>query len=145
MNVLAQINGIDQLAVFDGVNDANGASGESHPGLADSDQNQIVVTDPAVLASVFTGTGNNLITGDAGNDILFGNTGNDEMHGGTGDDVLYGWSGNDLLFGNAGNDFCSAVSVYPSAFCYKGTRMTQLRHLCNSCYAMMPCRQRRPT
>ena len=49
-------SGIDSLAAFDGVADGRGTSGFGHALLL-QDQAQRSITDPALLARVFTGTG----------------------------------------------------------------------------------------
>ncbi|GHF25570.1 serralysin [Kordiimonas sediminis] len=65
--------------------------------------------------TIWAGSGDDLVIGDASNDILGGGLGHDEMHGGGGADVLYagtstgadtlfGEGGNDTLFGGAGDD-----------------------------------------
>ncbi len=48
--------------------------------------------------------GSNVINGGAGNDKLFGHGGSDLLQGGAGDDELYGESANDVLEGGSGND-----------------------------------------
>ncbi|MFZ3185740.1 MAG: calcium-binding protein [Pseudomonas sp.] len=72
------------------------------------------------LRQVFSGLGNDTITGnsygntlygESGNDIIYGNSDastveydHDVLYGGAGDDKLYGYYGNDLLKGGSGND-----------------------------------------
>lgn len=51
-----------------------------------------------------TGTGNDLIFGNAGADKIYGGYGDDELHGGDGDDSLSGFYGNDHLIGGDGDD-----------------------------------------
>ena len=62
---------------------------------------------------VFTGAGNDTVTGTSGddyistgsgNDSLLGNLGNDTLVGGSGNDTADGGGGNDLVFGDDGND-----------------------------------------
>ncbi|NEZ54989.1 calcium-binding protein, partial [Adonisia turfae] len=64
--------------------------------------------------NVFTGAGNDTITGTAGNNVIstgagndrvFAGAGNDTIYGGPGNDVLRGQNGNDRIFGQAGNDW----------------------------------------
>ncbi|MBK7876700.1 MAG: choice-of-anchor E domain-containing protein [Planctomycetes bacterium] len=57
ISVPESIDGNDPLAVFDGALDYDGPSGEQHLNLNGASSNSILITDPAVLASVFTGTG----------------------------------------------------------------------------------------
>ena len=52
-----QICGIDALSVFDGFVDFRGPSGVTHALLSQTSQATVSITDPAVLASVFTGSG----------------------------------------------------------------------------------------
>ncbi|MDX1919081.1 MAG: calcium-binding protein [Candidatus Caenarcaniphilales bacterium] len=65
------------------------------------------------IFTVFTGSGNDTITGGnkseslnsgSGNDTVNGGGGNDTIDGGSGDDTLNGDAGNDSIFGNSGND-----------------------------------------
>ena len=64
-------------------------------------------------ASLFGGTGNDVLTGGSGADLLFGQAdndtllgkgGNDQLFGGAGNDVLIGGDGDDQMFGEAGDD-----------------------------------------
>jgi Ca2+-binding RTX toxin-like protein len=64
-------------------------------------------------ATLFGGSGNDVITGgsgadeifgQAGNDTLFGRGGNDLLFAGDGNDVITGGDGNDQAFGQSGND-----------------------------------------
>lgn len=66
------------------------------------------------------GTGDDLLEGAAGDDVLVGDAGNDILRGGSGDDVLRGGSGldnitlgtgNDIVFGDDGNDFINGDGV----------------------------------
>ena len=63
--------------------------------------------------NLFTGGGNDNVTGSAlansiftqgGNDTVFGGDGDDTLNGGDGDDWLSGDAGSDVLFGGAGRD-----------------------------------------
>ncbi|NKD78094.1 calcium-binding protein, partial [Haematospirillum sp. H1815] len=65
------------------------------------------------IENVWSGYGNDELTGDdkdnkligrAGNDTLDGGAGNDELEGEDGNDTLYGGAGNDTLYGEGGND-----------------------------------------
>ncbi len=65
------------------------------------------------IRDVYSGSGDDYITGDSqdnylmgfiGNDILDGGTGNDYLYGGDDDDSLYGGTGNDNLYGGGGSD-----------------------------------------
>ncbi len=56
------------------------------------------------VQSAYTGSGDDILIGDAGNNWLGGGTGADVLWGGAGDDILRGGAGNDVLFGEAGND-----------------------------------------
>lgn len=53
---------------------------------------------------VASGSGADVMKGDAGNDRLNGTYGNDKIKGGSGDDNLAGQQGNDYLEGNSGDD-----------------------------------------
>jgi len=58
----------------------------------------------SLIANLFSGAGNDTITGNAaGNDIRAG-AGNDKAAGGAGADTIAGGAGNDTLAGDAGND-----------------------------------------
>ena len=51
-----------------------------------------------------SGSGDDLLLGDAGNDTMFAKGGTDLMHGGDGNDTLVGGAGNDVMHGDAGDD-----------------------------------------
>ncbi len=53
---------------------------------------------------VFTGNGNDIITGTSGNDHIYTGGGNDRVYGGLGNDLISGQDGNDILYGQAGKD-----------------------------------------
>ncbi|MFD0978426.1 M10 family metallopeptidase C-terminal domain-containing protein [Tropicimonas aquimaris] len=53
---------------------------------------------------LFSGPGNDMLTGTAGANRIWGNAGNDTIEGGAGDDALDGGAGNDNLFGGDGAD-----------------------------------------
>lgn len=55
--------------------------------------------------SVVSGSGNDLIFGEAGIDSLMGGAGNDSIVGGNDADYLYGGLGNDVLIGGNGADW----------------------------------------
>jgi Ca2+-binding RTX toxin-like protein len=83
-------------------------------GLGGNDTITINETNGAMpRASLFGGTGNDVLTGGSGNDLLFGQAdndtllgkgGNDQLFGGAGNDVLTGGDGDDKMFGEAGDD-----------------------------------------
>lgn len=53
---------------------------------------------------VFTGNGNDIITGTSGNDYIYTGGGNDRVYGGLGNDFISGQDGNDVLYGQSGAD-----------------------------------------
>src|SRR5215218_5264629 len=64
-------------------------------------------------ANLFSGAGNDVLTGGSGTDLLFGQAGNDtllgkggadQLFGGSENDTLTGGTGDDQVFGEAGND-----------------------------------------
>jgi Ca2+-binding RTX toxin-like protein len=59
---------------------------------------------PLPNATLFGGSGDDVLIGGSGADRLFGGDGNDTLLGNGGDDVLDGGSGNDALTGGAGSD-----------------------------------------
>jgi Ca2+-binding RTX toxin-like protein len=59
---------------------------------------------PLPNATLFGGSGDDVLIGGSGADRLFGGDGNDTLLGSGGDDVLDGGSGNDALTGGAGSD-----------------------------------------
>lgn len=63
-----------------------------------------------VGVEVYSGGGDDAITGSGFNDFLFSGVGDDTVNGGGGDDVILGDSGADSLSGEAGND-----SIYVDA------------------------------
>jgi Ca2+-binding RTX toxin-like protein len=75
------------------------------------------ILDAADIESVFGGSGNDYLTGNAranqlngnsGNDVLVGNGENDKLWGGAGRDIIVGGAGADSLFGGAGDDILIA-------------------------------------
>jgi Ca2+-binding RTX toxin-like protein len=58
--------------------------------------------------TVSGGDGNNTLYGEAGNDNLTAGTGNDTIFGGDGNDVIAGGNGSNALYGEAGNDTLTA-------------------------------------
>ncbi|MER8628409.1 hypothetical protein NKH55_01335 [Mesorhizobium opportunistum] len=59
---------------------------------------------PASGATVYGGTGNDIIFGLAGNDWLSSDSGDDILYGGAGNDIMQAFDGNDRLIGGKGND-----------------------------------------
>jgi hypothetical protein len=60
--------------------------------------------NPGTEATVFGGTGNDVVTGNDGTQVLKGEDGDDKVFGGVGDDFLDGGPGNDLLLPDVGFD-----------------------------------------
>ena len=56
---------------------------------------------------LYGGQGNDLLDGGAGSDILHGDSGYDLLFGRDGDDTLQGGYGNDILYGGLGDDYLS--------------------------------------
>ncbi len=80
------------VADFAGGNDTYNAAGQS------------------VAATVYAGSGDDVIIGGAGNDFLWGEAGNEMISGGFGADVLVGGTGADWLWGATGTDVIYANS-----------------------------------
>ncbi len=111
--------GNDMLATNDGADDISGGSGNDIVSyVARTDDLTINLADDATandgaigeldivhsdIEGVFSGLGNDLITGGPGRDFLDGGSGNDTLLGGDGNDVLIGDRGTDSLDGQAGN------------------------------------------
>ena len=72
--------------------------------------------DDTITGSV----GSDMIFGEEGNDTIYGDAGNDDINGGDGDDSLYGEAGNDCLHGDAGNDLLIGGAGNDSLFGYVG-------------------------
>lgn len=89
-------SGGDQVVSLDNV--AN--DGDAHSGMQDNVHSDI--------ENVYTGTGNDTITGSARNNLLNGGTGRDTVQGAAGRDSLFGDRGHDRLSGGAANDFLSS-------------------------------------
>jgi hypothetical protein len=51
-----------------------------------------------------SGIGDDVIVGGSGNDWLVGNEAADKIYGGSGDDAIYGSDGDDVLYGGSGDD-----------------------------------------
>lgn len=71
------------------------------PGRAN---NTITAAGMGEGANVFTGAGNDAVTGSDHDDVLWSMAGADTLLGGAGNDVLVGGTGADVLNGGAGND-----------------------------------------
>lgn len=56
------------------------------------------------IENIYTGDGNDILTGSTGTNILYGGRGNDRLDGGAGDDDLFGGDGADTFLGGAGAD-----------------------------------------
>jgi hypothetical protein len=99
-----------------------------------SAKNSATGTDALMhIDNVFTGSGNDVVTGSsrdniirtgAGNDTIHagdgadhvnGGAGNDAIYGDGGDDRLAGLTGEDKLYGGLGDDLCDASSTYSDA------------------------------
>ncbi len=68
------------------------------------DKNDTFINRSASFASVFGGSGNDVLTAGKDGDALEGEGGNDKLHGRAGWDLLYGGSGNDIIDGGGGED-----------------------------------------
>jgi uncharacterized delta-60 repeat protein len=62
------------------------------------------ITGNILNNSLYGGTGDDRIFGAGGNDFILGQDGNDIIGGGDGNDIIYGQGGNDIITGGAGND-----------------------------------------
>jgi Ca2+-binding RTX toxin-like protein len=62
------------------------------------------ITGSAGADQINAGTGNDTVLAGAGDDVVIGGAGSDGLSGGDGNDVLWGGIGNDTLAGDAGND-----------------------------------------
>ncbi|HMC10735.1 MAG TPA: calcium-binding protein, partial [Pirellulaceae bacterium] len=72
-------------------------------GLGGNDK--IVVSGALSMpATIFGGSGNDVIVGGSGDDQISGGDGKDVINGGLGNDVLCGDNGNDVIVGSLGND-----------------------------------------
>jgi hypothetical protein len=56
------------------------------------------------IDSIFGGSGNDTLTGNANPNYLYGGLGNDSLIGGSGNDIICGGAGRDTMYGNDGND-----------------------------------------
>ncbi|CUH36785.1 Calcium-dependent protease precursor [Jannaschia seosinensis] len=59
---------------------------------------------PGQFEKVVTGSGGDVVTGNAGANVIHGMQGDDRLSGGAGADTIYGGLGNDILFGGDGDD-----------------------------------------
>jgi Ca2+-binding RTX toxin-like protein/LysM repeat protein len=64
----------------------------------------LTIGSATTIENVYTGDGNDTITGNSSNNYLNGGRGNDSINGGTGNDTLDGGNGNDSLTGGTGAD-----------------------------------------
>ena len=73
------------------------------------------------IENLFSGSGHDVLVGDAadnainggaGNDRLYGGGGNDHLWGGEGDDVMWGGTGDDTFYYTGGNDFFNGHADY---------------------------------
>jgi Ca2+-binding RTX toxin-like protein len=87
------------------------ASGNAR--LTNPQNSLISFTDDFVgIAGVYSGGGNDTISGDEANNVFYGNGGDDLITGGGGNDQIKGGSGNDTLSGGDGNDILSGGSGF---------------------------------
>lgn len=57
------------------------------------------------IENLYSGSGNDIITGSTANNDLYGGAGNDTIRGGDGNDNIYGQNGDDTFYAENGNDF----------------------------------------
>ncbi|MEX0366817.1 MAG: S8 family serine peptidase, partial [Ruegeria sp.] len=62
------------------------------------------VTGDGISEFIDTGRGNDVVVGGSGAETINGGSGNDSLDGGAGDDTINGGDGNDTITGGAGND-----------------------------------------
>ncbi len=102
--------GNDTITVTDGNNTIDGEGGDNTLGMntlsADTEVNLAAQTAMVTgggtssvmnIANVFTGTGNDILTGDALSNAFFAGAGDDTLEGGIGQDNLMGDAGNDTF------------------------------------------------
>ncbi len=66
---------------------------------AGSGADVITGADTGVLATIYSGAGNDILSGGALAETLYGEAGNDTLRGGSGVDTIYAGDGNDLIYG----------------------------------------------
>ncbi len=64
----------------------------------------INMANSGVLSTIYSGSGNDTITGGSQADTIYGEAGNDTIRGGLGADILSGGDGDDLFYGNIDGD-----------------------------------------
>jgi len=91
--------GIDSIGYQDLTEDieVNLATGQGKGGYADGDTYE-------GIEEIYSGKGNDTLTGSDNNEILHGHNGDDIINGGGGNDRLHGDRGDDTLTGGAGSD-----------------------------------------
>ncbi len=62
------------------------------------------------IENIYTGNGNDRITGSVYNNVISSGAGNDYVDAGSGNDTIYAGSGNDTVYGGSGNDYLSGSS-----------------------------------
>lgn len=66
--------------------------------------NTLTIAAGTVIENLYTGDGNDVVTGAAGNEIIESGRGDDTVSAGGGHDIVRGGLGNDTINGEAGND-----------------------------------------
>lgn len=74
---------------------------DTHPDVAYSALATSYTDGTIAAPGPSTGSGNDLLVGDAGNDTILGGGGDDTVFGGAGDDLIEGGAGNDSLMGGS--------------------------------------------
>ncbi len=105
-------NGGTAQGSFEDIEEIETGAGNDTINMAASNSSQTVYSgagDDSITGGggddlVYAGDGSDSVTGGGGADLIYGGAGADTLTGGTGNDTLYGGDGDDSLSGEAGDD-----------------------------------------
>ena len=107
INLFNWVSSIEFLYINTPVTFDFNSAGQTHSFDLLTGNGNVIITASGILDDlvIYTGIGNDYITGGEGSDSLLGYEGNDTIKGGNNDDFIYGQDGKDFLEGETGADY----------------------------------------
>ena len=113
-----ELHNIERIHFLDAVIrlDSEGATVDLNEDIATFGNGGSYTIESGSLAEVFTGNGNDMVTGNANDNLITTNAGNDTVYGGGGNDLITGGSGegDDCYYGGDGRDTVKYTSATAS-------------------------------